>query len=132
MPEEEQYVLIVDDDPNARALMIMLLRMRGIISREAPTGEDALKHMRSAPPSFVVLDIMMPGMSGFDVLRQIQLNPKTREVPILILTGARLQSADLIDMRGTVIGIVRKGEMDPEDVGRVIAETLEAGRNNGA
>jgi len=128
--DSDTYVLVVDDDPDALALMSALVKSMGIKVRVAQDGHEALECIREETPGFVVLDLMMPRMDGFGVLSRLQLDPKTRGIPILILTAARLQESDVLDLRGTVIGVVRKGDLDLDEISRVIKETLEAGNSD--
>jgi CheY-like chemotaxis protein len=122
----DTYVLVVDDDPDALALMSALVASMGIEVKVARDGHQALECIRAEIPGFVVLDLMMPRMDGFGVLSRLQLDPKTRDIPILILTAARLTETDVLDLRGTVLGVVRKGDLDLDDISRVILETLKA------
>lgn len=121
----DTYVLVVDDDPDALALMSALVGSIGVEVRVARDGHEALARIHERTPGFVVLDLMMPGMDGFGVMRRLQFDPKTRNIPILILTAARLQESDVLDLRGTVLGVIRKGDLDLDDVSRVILETLK-------
>jgi CheY-like chemotaxis protein len=124
--DSETYVLVVDDDPDALALMSALISSMGVEVQAARNGHEALERIREKTPGFVVLDLMMPGMDGFGVMSRLQLDPKTRNIPILILTAARLQESDILDLRGTVLGVIRKGDLDLDDISRVILETLKA------
>lgn len=121
----DTYVLVVDDDPDALALMSALVGSMGVGVKVAKDGHEALERIREEVPGFVVLDLMMPRMDGFGVLSRLQLDPKTRDIPILILTAARLTESDVLDLRGTVLGVVRKGDLDLDDISRVIEETLK-------
>lgn len=85
-------VLIADDDDNVCQLMEAYLRKHGIAVSRAVDGKQALELMETAKPDLVVLDVMMPGMDGFGVCREIR---RTSEVPILMLT-ARDEEADRV------------------------------------
>lgn len=124
--ETETYVLVVDDDPDAREMMRALVSTLGIHVKVAKDGQEALERIREDIPGFVILDLMMPRLDGFGVLSRLQLDPQTRSIPILILTATRLQEADVLDLRGTVLGVVRKGDLNLGDISRVIRETLKA------
>jgi DNA-binding response OmpR family regulator len=80
-------ILIVDDEPTVRALLRDLLELEGHEVREAADGIAALDAMRSEPPDLVVLDIMMPGMSGIEVLHHVRADPNLFGVPVLVLTA---------------------------------------------
>ena len=78
-------VLIIDDEEELAAVIADRLEFRGIKAQTAIDGESALKMIKSDPPNIVLLDLMLPGMNGLEVLKKI----KTLElnIPIILLTG---------------------------------------------
>ena len=82
-------VLVVDDDPSIRRMIVAALRRDGYIFREAPNGKEALDLMRSEHPNVVVLDLMMPVLSGWDVLQARELEPELKEIPVIIISANR-------------------------------------------
>jgi YesN/AraC family two-component response regulator len=89
--------LIVDDDPQARALYqeIVAQGLPGYAVRTANDGAAALAAMAEHIPSLVILDLMMPGMDGFDALDQIRADPRTRQIPVVILSSKVLNLDDV-------------------------------------
>jgi len=85
-------VLIVDDDDGIRASLRMALEDQGYRVDEAPDGETALDRVRSGAPDVVLLDLMLPGMDGFECCRQLR---RTSDVPVLIVS-ARGDSHDVV------------------------------------
>jgi len=87
-------ILVVDDNADLLQMIRMLLEERGghevILSAE---GEDGLAKARANPPDLAIIDVMMPGMNGYEVCRQLRQNPATAQIPIIILT-ARGQPVD--------------------------------------
>ena len=80
-------VLVVDDTPDNLALMSDLLRDTCKV-RVANSGERALRLLGNGPPpDLILLDIMMPGMDGYAVIRALKANPQTRDIPVLFLTA---------------------------------------------
>ncbi|MCK9386979.1 MAG: response regulator [Sulfuritalea sp.] len=80
-------ILVVDDSPEILALMRALLENEYDI-KLADNGEQALKIVQSdAPPDLILLDVMMPGMDGYEICRILQQDPKTRDIPIIFLTA---------------------------------------------
>ena len=71
-----QSVLVVDDDPNIRKMIIAALRREGYEFAEAPNGKEALEIMRAQRPDVVVLDLMMPIVSGWEVLQERENDPQ--------------------------------------------------------
>src|SRR6202451_693230 len=84
MPEK---ILIVDDETSARTALATLLRREGLEVSEAGSGRAALSESESVRPDLILLDILMPGMNGFDVCRQIKAAPETRLTPVVLITG---------------------------------------------
>ena len=80
-------VLVVDDDPGARLLVGTALEMAGFRVLTAADGAAALRLYREHPADCVVLDVVMPGMSGFDVCSALREFPESRHVPILMQTS---------------------------------------------
>jgi DNA-binding response OmpR family regulator len=87
-------VLIVDDDPDIRELIAFKLRALGFTIEAAGDGETALAAALAAPPDLILLDVMMPKMSGLDVTKQLRANGSTETTPIILLT-AKAQEADV-------------------------------------
>lgn len=94
-------ILVVDDDPAIRQLLTDVLEMDGHVVEHAVDGDDGLRAFEALRPDFVVLDVMMPGRDGYDVLRNIR-SQEGDPVPILMLTAsADAESA----ARGWVDGV---------------------------
>lgn len=87
-------VLVADDDPDVLALVDFRLRRSGYDVHTAADGTSALNLARSLRPSLVVLAVMMPGMTGMDVLRAMRADPATSGIPVILLT-ARAQETDV-------------------------------------
>jgi DNA-binding response OmpR family regulator len=82
-------VLVVDDDPSIRRLIVATLKRDGYEFLEAPNGREALDLMRSHSPDCVVLDLMMPVLSGWDVLQERFHDIKLSKIPVIIVSATR-------------------------------------------
>jgi CheY-like chemotaxis protein len=84
-------ILVVDDDPSIRKMVIAALRRDGpaYSFREAGNGRDALDAMRDELPDVVVLDLMMPMVSGWDVLRERAGDEELRKIPVIVVSANR-------------------------------------------
>jgi len=80
-------ILIVDDESAARAALETLLRREGFEVRDASDGASALVECANFRPDLILLDILMPGMNGFEVCRRIKATPETRLTPVVLITG---------------------------------------------
>ena len=86
-------ILLADDEPNLRLLVSTTLSDPAYRILEAKDGQDALEAARAEHPDLIVLDWMMPRLSGIDVARELNSDPLTKGIPIIMLT-ARAQQAD--------------------------------------
>jgi two-component system, OmpR family, alkaline phosphatase synthesis response regulator PhoP len=89
------HILIVEDDPDIRELVAYNLKRDGYKTHETGSAESARKQMALARPDLIVLDLMLPGMNGLELLRQIKLDKATRSVPVVIIT-ARGEDSDIV------------------------------------
>lgn len=84
---ETNRLLIVDDEPSARQTMEMLLLREGYEMVFAANGPEALERLEEKPPDAILLDVMMPGMDGFEVCRYLKTNPLYQHIPIILVTA---------------------------------------------
>jgi len=82
-------ILVVDDEPDITALVAYHLARAGFRVKTAATGLEALDAARAEPPDLVVLDLMLPGRSGLDVLAELRRREETRDVGVILLTARR-------------------------------------------
>ena len=92
-------ILIVDDEQANRRLLQALLRPEGYVTRSAASGEEALTSIADDPPDLILLDVMMPGLSGRQVASAVKSDPASRNIPIIMVTAqsdreARLAALD--------------------------------------
>jgi len=80
-------VLVVEDEPDIRRLVVLHLERDGFRCRIATTGSDALREVKAAVPDLVILDLMLPGVDGLEVCRQLRRDATTAAVPIIMLTA---------------------------------------------
>lgn len=94
-------VLMVDDEPDITGLVAYHLARAGYRVITASSGPEALRSVRDEQPDLIVLDLMLPGMSGFDVLAELRRHEETRDIGVIVLT-ARRDEADRI--KGLTLG----------------------------
>jgi len=91
----QAQILLVEDEPAQREILSYNLEAEGYAVRCAGNGEDAMQMIAEAPPDLVILDWMMPLMSGIEVCRQLKTNQATRGIPVLMLS-ARSEEVDTV------------------------------------
>jgi DNA-binding response OmpR family regulator len=125
-------LLIVDDEPNIVAALEYLLQRRGYEVRAAANGEEALRQVEAFVPDLVLLDVMMPERSGFDVCRRIREHPEWGAIKILMLS-AKGREADV--SKGLALGAdayVTKPFSNAELVERIGALLAAGGASSSA
>ena len=101
-------VLVVEDHQDLRDFYSLALRLEGFTVREAADGWEALRMIDSQPPDVLVLDLMMPGLNGLSVQREIAAQAATRDIPIVIVTASDWQ------VRGVNVACVLRKPIDPD------------------
>jgi DNA-binding response OmpR family regulator len=86
-------VLVIDDDPELRALMTTFLTAKGFEVSSAKNGAEGLAQAQADQPDLIALDLIMPGMDGFAVLQQLREDPVFRDVPIMVLSAMTTSDA---------------------------------------
>ena len=106
-------VLLVEDDDGTRGLFETALSGAGYIVHTARTGAGALTRLRSESFDIVVLDLMLPGISGPEVLDAMRQGPATAQLPVIVVTGATINQRELGNL--SVVTMLRK-PVDPDDL----------------
>jgi two-component system phosphate regulon response regulator PhoB len=94
-------VLVVEDENDIRELITYNLQIEGLEVKGVRTGEDALKVVENELPDLILLDLMLPGLDGLQVCHSLKVNPRTKNIPIIMIT-AKSEEADVI--RGLNMG----------------------------
>lgn len=84
---EGKLILLVEDDKEASSVISEFLEMKGFEIKLAKDGMEGLEILDKIDPDLILLDIMMPGVNGFDVLLKIKSNPKTESIPVVMCTA---------------------------------------------
>ena len=91
-------VLVIEDEPDIAALIAYHLSREGYRVETTANGQDGLAAVGKEVPDLVVLDVMLPGISGLDVLRQLRAEGPTKDVPVLVLTARRDQDDRILGL----------------------------------
>ncbi len=101
--QDADIILIVDDNPNNLAVLSDFLDESGFEVRVARDGESALEKVNYAPPDLILLDVMMPGIDGFETCKRLKTNSQSQEIPIIFMTAL----SDTVDkVKGLELGAV--------------------------
>ena len=124
--KNEVRVLVVDDDAANRIWLTQALEPAGFTVFEASGGREAIELAKEKRPDCVVLDLMMPEVTGFDVVEELRADERTRETPIMVVTAMTLTDADKRLLNGRVSQILTRGNVATTDIvgllKRVIAQ----------
>lgn len=114
--EEGKVILLVDDDLTLREMYDERFKAEGYTIVQASNGEEAIVKAKEVKPNIIMLDIMMPKINGFDVLKQIKADEELKNIPVIVLTaliqdvdrlqGQKLGAADYIVKSETMPGEV--------------------------
>lgn len=113
-------VLVVEDSPEISAMMALTLQLEGYEVVQASDGVQALEATRTASPDLILLDVMMPGLSGFEVAQALKANESTSDIPIIFVT-AKHEVDDLVQGLEIAVDYISKPFAVPELVARVRA-----------
>jgi twitching motility two-component system response regulator PilH len=94
-----QKILIVDDSPTERFFLADLLAKRGYRVVTAQNGDEALQKIRAERPALVVMDVVMPGSSGFQVTRALNRDPDTQSIPVILCTSKATETDRIWGLR---------------------------------
>jgi signal transduction histidine kinase/CheY-like chemotaxis protein len=117
-------VLLIEDDSLTSAAMEKVLNSKGYRALRASNGINGLEMAQRDAPDLIVLDLMMPGMNGFDVASQLQQIDSSANVPILVLTSMDLSAADRKRLAGKVWRIEGKGSLSTNDFLNLVASAI--------
>ena len=119
-------VLLVEDDRFMRRACEVSLRQRGFVVTSAADGEEALRKVRAEVPDLILLDLLMPKMTGTEVLKALRAEEATKEIRVLILSNSsREQDVEEIKTLG-VSGYFVKADLSLQELGDMVARLLEA------
>jgi signal transduction histidine kinase/DNA-binding response OmpR family regulator len=107
--EHRVKVLVVDDEPSNVERLVALLEPVGFSVLRAYDGARGLELARAELPDLILLDLMMPGVNGFDVVSELKSDLRTRDIPVLIVTAKDLDAKDKRRLNGQVAAVLQKG-----------------------
>lgn len=135
-PEQKsRTIMLVEDDPNMRELLRSSLSDAGWQVTEADNGQLALERIFADPPPLIILDLMLPIVDGFEVLRAIRRSPdeRIRNIPVLVLSAKNLTPAERRELNATAQRTLLKASLERDSLARIVVENIERiGLSNGS
>lgn len=122
----KQKILVVEDDTFLSELLVNRLVKDGFMLELAVDGESALISVRKEPPAIILLDIVLPGIDGYEVLRQLKKDPSLQKIPVLILSN--LGQKDEVE-QGLRLGaqeFLVKAQLDLDSIAKKVKIALGA------
>jgi CheY-like chemotaxis protein len=117
-------VLVVDDEPAAVDLLTQILQDEGYLVKGACSGEEALRALEAAPQDIIFLDLLMPEMDGFEVIRRVEANSRWRDIPIIVVTAKDLTDSDQRFLQRSVDKIIQKSGLTSENLMKEVQSLL--------
>jgi signal transduction histidine kinase/CheY-like chemotaxis protein len=127
----EFRVLVVDDEPANRQWLAKALEPAGFTVLPASGGREAIDMAKSLKPDLVLLDLMMPEVTGFDVVEALRADEATRETPIMVLTATNLTAADKRLLNGRVSKILSRSSVGSSDIVGLLRRVVAHRNGNG-
>ncbi|MEY4674113.1 MAG: hypothetical protein RL148_1897 [Planctomycetota bacterium] len=119
-------VLVIEDDEPTRTLARRMLEEAGFVVDEAENGAVGLERVRAAPPSIILLDLMMPVMDGFEFLTQLRSGSAGRQIPVLVLTAKELTKDEQRFLDARTETVLNKEEAGMESLVRRVRDSIGA------
>jgi CheY-like chemotaxis protein len=124
MTYTNKKILLVDDDLFMRKVFSEAFKMEGYSITTAENGEEGLLSIYKEPPHLILLDIMMPGINGLEVLEKVKADPHTRNIPVIMLTNLSGKTeADTALSKGAKKYLV-KSDYEPKQIVAIVADIL--------
>jgi PAS domain S-box-containing protein len=112
--EPDATILVVDDDPASRSMLVRIVRDAGWNAVEAENGLEALTRLEEVQPALILLDLVMPEMDGFALAARLREDPQWSRVPVIVVTGKDLTAEDRARLNGYVARVLRKQDVGSE------------------
>jgi PAS domain S-box-containing protein len=128
VPRSGSTVLVIEDDPRTLASLGNALRCKGYRSLRASNGKEGVEMAQRNAPDLIVLDLVMPGMNGFDVAEELGKEYAAANIPILVLTSMDLSPADRARLAGKVWRIEGKGSLSTHEFLTLVESVVGPGQ----
>lgn len=122
----DEHILVVDDDDDFRSLLVKILQEEGFTVQTATNGKQAMAKIESHKPSLVLLDLSMPVMDGFEVLKTLKQSTKFHSIPVIILTGIDLTEEQITEINKLTGDLMKKRDYSNETLASAIKRAVHS------
>jgi twitching motility two-component system response regulator PilH len=127
MGEQSKRILLVEDDRFLRKAAEATLRRHGFTVNTAVDGEDALQQVQRESPDLILLDLIMPKLQGFEVLRILKQDPSTQQIPVIVLSNLGQESDVRQALEGGAAAYFVKANLSLQELVSRVQENLPGG-----
>ena len=120
-------ILIIDDDERDRYLLKQHFRESDVVIQEASEGVEGIREAAEERPDAIILDLTMPGMSGFEVLDALKADAATKDIPVVICTSRMLTEQERLQLEGKTVAILSKERHGHAEIAEVIRRAVGSG-----
>lgn len=113
-------ILVVDDSPTERYFTVDILTRAGYQVETAENGEEGVQKVRTSPPDLVIMDVVMPGLNGYQATRTLNRDEATRHVPVIVCTSKGQETDKIWGLRQGAVDYIVK-PVNPEELLQKIA-----------
>jgi signal transduction histidine kinase/CheY-like chemotaxis protein/HAMP domain-containing protein len=124
LKSKDRRVLIVDDNEDFANYVQIILQQEGYQTTVAYSGEEALKSVSESVPALMFLDLSMPVMDGFEVVRRLRMKPEWRDIPVVILSGKDLTKEERDALRANIQEFIEKGHFTRDAITNVLRKAI--------
>lgn len=117
-------ILIIDDEERDRYLLKLQFRESSVVIQEASDGVEGIREAAKERPNAIILDLAMPGMSGFEVLDALKADVATKDIPVVICTSRVLTEPERLELAGKTLAILGKGSQGQNEIADVIRRAV--------
>jgi signal transduction histidine kinase/DNA-binding response OmpR family regulator len=119
-------ILVIEDDPDTLEITCDLLVQAGWSIQAAENSIEAVEIIEKSPPILILLDLMMPGMDGFEVIKKLRYHPQWQLIPIIVITSVELSTSEYAQLSKQVQNIFQKGKYELQDLLNEVNEVISS------
>jgi signal transduction histidine kinase/DNA-binding response OmpR family regulator len=119
-------ILVIEDDPDTLEITCDLLVQAGWSVQAAESSQEAIGIIEKSPPMLILLDLMMPEMDGFEVIKKLRYHPQWQLIPIIVITSVELSTSEYAQLSKQVQNIFQKGKYELQDLLNEVNEVVSS------